>query len=357
MLLISDKNSHKNISYFRANNDIIQKKNLSNFSTKIGTNNTKSNSNKNIKKIENPLEFIKQKKKFNIHNLFDKNGTKDFLESREKAMMEIKLDDEIIVNDTKKEIKVNPAISTINQKININKETKNSKSRKRRTVELPSNHFKQKKNDSLIQKSNISKMKKKDNPKKHSAIYMSEKISRNNSIDDSKDNNDNNKSNDNILIIERKISDSKDSNYLYKFIIDNANEPDEQFYKKLDKIQKKRNDKKIRSEISKNNSGKKEKELKRFNSDKNWRYTNKNNIFMFSEKAKNLMKNDSLEISSIDIKKESEIKSPKKYQSMKIKSSNIKDKKTSLIFGEEEINFINDNKRDSVLQILDGLKA
>jgi hypothetical protein len=356
MLLISDKKSHKNISYFKPNNDIIPTQKLSNFSTKTGTNNTKSNSNKNDKKIENPLEFIKQKKKFIIHNLFDKNGTKDFLESKEKAMMEIKLDDEIIVNDKKKDKKLfNPALSAISKKININKEIKKSKSRKRRSVDFASDHFKQKKPDTLIQKSNL-KMKKNDNPKKLSSIYKSAKISRNNSIES----NDSNKCKDNILIIDRKSSDSKDSNYLYKFIIDNANEPDEQFYKKLDKMKKERKDKKIRSEISNSNLGKKDKEVKRFNSDKNWRYKNKNNIFMFSEKAKNLMKNDSsLEISSIIMKKESEIKSPKKYQSMKnsnAKSSGIKDKKSSLIFGEEEINFINDNKRDSVLQILDDLK-
>ena len=61
--------------------------------SKVSTQNSKTNTNNNtkelLKKIETPLEFIKQKKQFKIHDLFDVNGTKVFLDSKETAMKEI----------------------------------------------------------------------------------------------------------------------------------------------------------------------------------------------------------------------------------------------------------------------------
>jgi hypothetical protein len=47
-------------------------------------------------KINTPIEFIRQGKKFVFLNSFDKNWTKHFLEQKEKALIEIKLDDRIL---------------------------------------------------------------------------------------------------------------------------------------------------------------------------------------------------------------------------------------------------------------------
>ena len=139
-MFLSDKMSNKNSSFLNINNhNSIQKQKSSDFSTKTETNNRKNNSNYNIQKIENPLDFIRQKKKFTLYNYFDKKGTKDFLESKEQAMMEIKLDeDEVIINNSNKynKKKINPAISLKDKKLNINKVMKRSKSKNRRSAEF-----------------------------------------------------------------------------------------------------------------------------------------------------------------------------------------------------------------------------
>jgi hypothetical protein len=89
----------------------------------------------NIKDISHelptsPLDFIKQKKKFIIHDSFDKRGAKNFLKSKEEAMMEIKLDDEI-VEEIKDKNKYNANSSFIETKPDINYSKNNDKSRER----------------------------------------------------------------------------------------------------------------------------------------------------------------------------------------------------------------------------------
>jgi len=54
------------------------------------------------KKILNAIEFIKQKNRFYIENVFDAKGTREFLASKEVAMRSIKLNDEIDENNIKK---------------------------------------------------------------------------------------------------------------------------------------------------------------------------------------------------------------------------------------------------------------
>ena len=110
------------------------------------------------------------------------------------------------------------------------------------------------------------------------------------------------------------------------------------------------------TEIFFDKSGEKD---KRYNSAKSKRTTNNDNTFIFSEKAKTLMKNDEIEISSIN--GDNKIKSQKKYYNNKniklkqVKTKERKDRDSNKIFGEEERNYINDKKRDSVKQILDHL--
>jgi len=66
------------------------------FSASTMVNNVKNNSHEIPSKINTPIEFIRQKKKFVLLNSFDKNWTKHFLEQKEKALLEIKLDDKIL---------------------------------------------------------------------------------------------------------------------------------------------------------------------------------------------------------------------------------------------------------------------
>ena len=66
--------------------------------------------NQSTKKNINVIDFIKQKKRFIIENVFDLKGTREFLASKEVAMRVIKLNDEIIEdikkNDEDSDIKV-----------------------------------------------------------------------------------------------------------------------------------------------------------------------------------------------------------------------------------------------------------
>ena len=66
--------------------------------------------NQTTKKNINVIDFIKQKKRFIIENVFDLKGTREFLASKEVAMRVIKLNDEIIEdikkNDEDSDIKV-----------------------------------------------------------------------------------------------------------------------------------------------------------------------------------------------------------------------------------------------------------
>ena len=59
-------------------------------------NNVKNISHEVHSKINSPIEFIRQTKKFVLLNSFDKNWTKHFLEQKEKALIEIELDDKIL---------------------------------------------------------------------------------------------------------------------------------------------------------------------------------------------------------------------------------------------------------------------
>ena len=103
-------------------------------------------SNKRVissKKSITPIEFIKDKNKFYISTFFDKKETQKFLESKDIALMEMKLDDEVICIDSKDENDtgiINKMIKSEikrhkNRSPNKNEEkTKDQKVRKRQTL-------------------------------------------------------------------------------------------------------------------------------------------------------------------------------------------------------------------------------
>ena len=81
----------------------IQKNNQDNTSSNVASivNNVKNKSNEAPSKIDTPIKFIRQGKKFVFLNSFDKNWAKHFLKQKEKALIEIKLDDKISEENNK----------------------------------------------------------------------------------------------------------------------------------------------------------------------------------------------------------------------------------------------------------------
>jgi len=71
---------------------------------KASINDSKNISNNIPSKINTLIEFIKQKKKFALLNSFNKKRSKQFLEQKEKALIEIKLDDEILEENNTNEL-------------------------------------------------------------------------------------------------------------------------------------------------------------------------------------------------------------------------------------------------------------
>ena len=306
MNISSDKKMNKNDNSFFITNTQIPQNKTSTLSI-VSTNNTKSNTNEYLKKIETPLDFIKRKKQFKIHDLFDVKGTNDFLASKDAAMEVIHLEDEII-EQNKKENKneINTITSQIDSKNDVYIKEKNHKKSKYKKDDC-----KPKINNNCNKKYINTEVKKKKTPKFKNK--NKEKKNNNEKCDNNSD--DQNNSDNNILIIEKRTSESHDSNF-YRFIIDNANDSDDQFQKKLEKVikkvetQKKKQEKEnaiYKSATNKNKKSyipqKKEvndiNEIARYNSVKTIKKRN-DNLFIFSEKAKNLMTNDNdIELSSI----------------------------------------------------------
>ena len=99
------------------------KKSNPNLPTNLSTiNNKQIIQKKTSKKYLNAIEFIKDKNKFNIKNLFDECGAKKFLQSKEMALMEIKLNDEIkCVNNKYNNLNLfENCLKLINKRSNMN---------------------------------------------------------------------------------------------------------------------------------------------------------------------------------------------------------------------------------------------
>jgi len=317
----------KKDSNFITGTQILSKIRNSDFSSISKLNNIKDISHE-LPIMTTPLDFIKNKKKFIIQDSFDIRGAKNFLKAKEEAMMEIKLDDEIL-----EEIQVE----------NKNKYNKNTSFVKSKN---DTKKFRRAKKKNKYYKSCITEKKSKYGKSKYSHFAKN--------IDENKNNEKNTNVVENIFINNKIDDDSKGSDYLYKFILDNANETEDNFQKKFDKIvkdaQNKQNNKNSKNSNYHSTLYENQENLRKYNSAKVKR--KKTSIFNFSEKAKKLMKKEGLKESSILSGSDNNKKLSKNNSFDSIKESK-KDYKAFL--GKKFKSIINNKKRDSIFSILDIL--
>lgn len=289
---MSNNNVSNKSQFFFANSD---KTNKSNFHPIEKTKN--QSIIPNYKNKLNINDFITQKNKFRINNHFDEKGSKNFLLSKENAMMEMKFNDEILDN--------NEENSKILIKNISNKKLKN-RIRKEKT---------------------ISPKMKKIKTKKYSINLFAEKNN------------------------EQSSNDSNNRDHIYKFIIDNANESEDKFYKKLQKeMDRLETEKRLSHQI---NNDKIIKSLTNQKIEKKVRpysiITDKRkNPFDFSETAKQLMITEEIEVSSIN---NDDTTIPDRHQIKTVESvyANKKDNDKINLFEEKT------NKNDKVIDKVNNM--
>ena len=225
MELSPENIQQKTSSFFYINSTKInsEQKNKS-LSTIYSNINSKNLSEENPQKLETPLDFIIQKKKFNLDSIFNAKGTKDFLASKEKAMMEIQLDDEINHHKKHKKKRKNSTLIQIKYpKIESKNEgnIKNKNKIKKKSVTFISKE----------DKHNNIRIKKAPTKKKIDTKFNNMENKKN--VQNSKDYNDNT-----FLIIDKLNENSQESNYFYKFILNNVNDSEDIFYKKYENMAK-----------------------------------------------------------------------------------------------------------------------
>ena len=309
----------KKDSNLTINAQITPKMNISNLSSFSKVNNIKNISHE-MPIMITPLDFIKQKKKFIIQDSFDKRGAKNFLKSKEEAMMEIKLDDEIL-EETKDKNKYNTNSSFFETKPDTNYSKNNDKIRKRTNTISP-----------VLRKKKSKFGKSKNN--------QFGKI-----IDDDANN---------IFINNKNLENSKGSDLVYKFILENANETEDNFQKKYEKIKEIAKNKQKNKNLNKNKYhttiDKNQGNIPKFNSAKVKK--KRVSIFDFSEHAKNLMKNAGLDESSISISNDNNEKSPKRNSDNSIKNSG---KNNNAFLEPKDLNLENIKSGVSIFSIIDNL--
>ena len=391
-------------------NSIIKKRSLFNYNQPINNNiikNVKYSSQNNLsllprkdfnlkhssKKRLNIIDFIKQKNKFFIENSFDVNGTREFLASKEVAMRAIKLNDEIIDVNTNILVTKNNYTNKNLIKLDYNFKEEN----KRKSMKTAGNNtisprksrksHKIRIDKELILETKVGSPKKSKKSKKSKKISKSSKkiknkeiksVNKENSSNLDSDSSNNNKKeknkHKNKNIFEKGDRDSLSN--LYKFFIDNANEPEDNFNKKLKKELKKVekmnnniNEKVRKKSINKTNINKKK--AKRINSVIIQKKRKDQSAFLFSEISKNLMKNDDLSLSSIGNSSMNDLNNNKankkvvkrKFSSIQINNRKIKEKlqekmikdkdnqKNILIVDKNESN----SDKESIISILSDL--
>ena len=315
----------KKDSNYKINAQIIPKI-IPNFSSFPKVNNIKDISHE-LPIMTSPLDFIKQKKKFIIQDSFDKRGAKIFLKSKEEAMMEIKLEDEILeeIKDKNKYSR-NSCFDETKPDTNY---SKNSDKIRKRTITI-----------SPV----LRKRKSKYGKSKYNQFG---KIIGKNS--------EKNADNANNIIINNKIlDDSKGSDFVYKFFLDNANETEDNFQKKYEKImgvsKNKQKNKNLKQNKCHTTIDKNQENLQKFKSAKVKK--KRVSIFDFSEHAKNLMKNEGLKESSILITNDNNKKSVKRNNDNNIKNSG----KNNVAFLErKDLSCENIKSGFSIFSILDNL--
>jgi len=335
-----------NIDKNKQKSNFVLKDSNSNLSRNLSTMNNKQNNKiKSSKKCLNAIEFIKDKNKFYIKNLFDEYGSKKFLKSKAIALEEIKLNDEIICANNKynnfnlfeNSLKIMNKSSNINENSNIKSNNVNGdeyciKINKSSNLNLYENAVINKSanvdgNENCTKIINrISNVDRNyDNDEK---ICLSPKIRRGKTIDQKKKKKEKkirkqktekkkfkNKNFDSNNIL-RKINDKKSnshdshsSHHIYKFIINNVNESEEKFNEKLEKEIRRVRTKRLNSRNNNDYftacSNKKSANESKFNNIKQCKtnkVTKKSNIFDFSQNAKGLMESNDFDISSINDK-------------------------------------------------------
>jgi hypothetical protein len=345
--------------------------NLTNLGNKFNKESPIKLQNKNKNKNLNIINFIKQKKRFFIENSFDNKGTIQFLASKEIAMRVIKLDDEIIDKNINKKKNKNKNKNLTNKDIiklefmDIDDNTfnnlenhKSSKAAGKRTI---SPRKSRKTSKRIISQKDILKIENKKTKKSKKSKKTKNLKNNNNSLIANTNQNSDKK---NFIIFDKESNDSHSN--IYKFFIDNANEPEENFQKKLKKeLKKVENIKNKKKAISR-------KDLKlgtnRLNSVSIRKNKDYQSVFRFSEISKNLMINDDINVSSIDENNDSlRNKTNKKrsfgsvqYNNKQIKER-IKKKISKDIYDDKDNNNkikskieINSDK-DSIISILSDL--
>ena len=364
--LFKDLNPNKN-SYISPNNKSSSYNNL-----KIINDLGNPPPNNNHKSV---VTFIKEKNKFFLENSFDVKGTREFLASKEVAMRAIKLTDEII--EDKKEEQRRTVFTNKNvMEINFLDECpspkrKSAKLPGKRTISPRKSRKSHKKlgDNEIIKKKLLSDKKliklKEKKMKKNSRKKIKNKLNENSSFLSSENNNENENN-----IILNKCNDSKGSN-IYKFIIDNANEQEENFQKKLkEELKKVENINPKKKEKTKSISKKdlKIKQKPKRMSSVTEKNRDRQSIFMFSEINKKLMADDDISISSIG---EQNINLPpptkkvikRGHGSLNINSNQVKErlkekfnKDTEQKEKKNDLNKMEDNsEKDSIISILSDL--
>ena len=265
--------------------------------------------------IFNVIDFIKQKNKFYLENSFDAKGTREFLASKEVAMRVIKLDDEIKPEENIRISQTNKNLLLINHSggnENGNVIKHSSKTHKNTISPRKTRKSHNKKMNKEFNLEIKEYTGKKSRKLKKSSKKTKDKISVVEADNDSSnlDSNSNDSNKKKNVIFDKLSNDSNEE--IYKFIIDNANEPDENFQKKLQKELKKvenikQSREKEKDKDKKNKDKRKSisrkdihlKRPKRLNSVIVDKRKESQSIFMFSEINKKLMDNDDLELSSI----------------------------------------------------------
>lgn len=280
----------------------------------------KNSTTNSSKKDFSIIDFIQQKNKFKIQDGFDEIETKKFLSSKENALKEI------ILNEDIEEIKnsVNNII-LMEEKVQKNKKFRlSTKIRKEKSASPRRKKEKKKKNNNIkIVKTDSDKLKEKN----------------------------------------KNITDIDDNKFIYKFIIYNADEPEDIFMSKLNQeIQKVESNKISKNKKEKSKINKKNYKLCINNKEILMKKDINLNPFNFSKKAKNLMINDDIEISEID---NHNTITPDKYKLNTIATYCTSNKRESTkinLYTEQEIpennNNINNkdiNDNESLLSILSDL--
>jgi hypothetical protein len=398
-----DKSKQKSNFFFKNSNPDISR----NLST---INNKQSFPIKSSKKNLNVIEFIKEKNKFYFKNFFDENEAKKFLKSKDIALMEIKLNEEIIFVNNKfnNSNLIEKSFKLMNNSLNMNEnnfniinksENENGDEYLKKINNRPSNlniyensikisnksenedgnenctkiinkSANVERNNDKDSKNNISpeirrgktivKNKKRKKEKKIRKNKTERKKLKKKNFDNLED------KNNMILKVNDKKSnshDSQSSHHIYKFIIDNANESEDKFNEKFEKEIKRFKTKRLNSR-NYNNYFKTNTHKKSNNEDKvnNIRQsmTNKftrKNIFDFSQNAKALMESNDFEVSSINDKT---IQNKNESNFLKnLDSKGKKDINRKSIFADEKNN--NDNnikinsEHHSLMSILSDL--